>query len=292
MKLVTFKPRGGRVHLGAIVGDQVVNLAEASGGKLPDDMRSFLELGDEGIKQARKVATKKAAAEHGAPLASVKLMAPISNPSKVIAIGLNYMDHIRETNSKTPKLPVMFTKWSSSIIGPGDEIRWNPADTSKVDWECEFAAVIGKKAFRVTEENWLDYIAGYTNCNDVSARDLQLETGDQWIRGKSLDTFCPIGPYIVTKDEIADPHNLNIRTIVNGETMQSSNTRELLFKLPYLIAYLTKAFTLLPGDIITTGTPNGVGFSRNPPLRLKDGDVVTVTVDGLGELTNKCVEEK
>lgn len=292
MKLVTFKPRGGRTHLGAVVGDQVINLAEASGGKLPDDMRSFLELGDDGIKQARKVATKKAAAEHGVALSAVKLLAPISNPSKVIAIGLNYIDHIRETNSKTPKLPVMFTKWSSSIIGPGDEIRWNPADTSKVDWECEFAAVIGKPAFRVAEENWLDYIAGYTNCNDVSARDLQLETGDQWIRGKSLDTFCPLGPYIVTKDEIADPHNLNIRTIVNGETMQSSNTRELLFKLPYLIAYLSKAFTLLPGDIITTGTPNGVGFSRNPPLRLKDGDVVTVTVDGLGELTNKCVEEK
>ncbi len=292
MKLVTFKPRGGRAHLGAVVGDQVINLAEVSGGKLPDDMRSFLELGDDGIKQARKVATKKAAAEHGVALSAVKLLAPISNPSKVIAIGLNYIDHIRETNSKTPKLPVMFTKWSSSIIGPGDEIRWNPADTSKVDWECEFAAVIGKPAFRVAEENWLDYIAGYTNCNDVSARDLQLETGDQWIRGKSLDTFCPLGPYIVTKDEIADPHNLNIRTIVNGETMQSSNTRELLFKLPYLIAYLSKAFTLLPGDIITTGTPNGVGFSRNPPLRLKDGDVVTVTVDGLGELTNKCVEEK
>jgi len=146
MKLVTFKPRGGRAHLGAIVGDQVINLAEVAGGKLPDDMRSFLELGEDGLRQARKVATKKAAGEHGVALSSVKLMAPIMNPSKVLAIGLNYMDHIRETNSKVPSIPVMFTKLTSSIIGPTDAIRWSPEETAKVDWEVELGLVIGKQA--------------------------------------------------------------------------------------------------------------------------------------------------
>jgi len=293
MKLVTYKVRGGATHLGAVVGDQVVNLAEASGGKLPDDMRAFLALGDDGLKTAKKVATKKAAADIGVAEKGVKLLAPITNPSKVLAIGLNYIDHIRETNSKQPSIPIMFTKLGSSIIGPGDTISWDPNETAKVDWECELGVVIGKTARHVAEANAFDYIAGYVNANDVSARDLQGEKGDQWIRGKSLDTFCPLGPYIVTKDEIADPHNLRIRTIVNGETMQDSNTKELLFKIPHLIAYLSRAFTLNPGDVIITGTPPGVGMGKKPdPIWLKDGDTVTVEIDGLGTLTNPCKEEK
>lgn len=292
MKLVTFKPRGGSAQLGALVGNSVVNLAEASGGKLPSDMRSFLDGGDDALKLARRVATKKAAGEIGLPLESVKLLSPVPNPSKVLAIGLNYMDHIRETNSKVPSIPIMFSKLVSSIIGQGDAIRWDPNETAKVDWEVELAIVIGTKAYRVKEENAYDYIAGYTVCNDVSARDLQGERGDQWIRGKSLDTFCPIGPCIVTTDEITDPHNLGLRTIVNGKTMQDSNTRELLYKVPHLIAYLSRAFTLLPGDVIITGTPPGVGSGMKPPLFLKDGDVVTVEIDGIGSLTNPCVEEK
>jgi 2-keto-4-pentenoate hydratase/2-oxohepta-3-ene-1,7-dioic acid hydratase in catechol pathway len=292
MKLVTFKPRGASAQLGAVVDGQVVNLAEASGGKLPNHARSLLEMGDEGLKLAKKVATKRAAKEMGVPLDQVKLMAPIPDPHKVLAIGLNYIDHIRETNSKTPTIPIMFSKLTSSIIGPGDAIRWDPNETAKVDWECELAVVIGKPAYRVAEADAFDYIAGYMNGNDVSARDLQSERGDQWIRGKSLDTFCPLGPYLVTKDEIADPHNLSIRTIVNGEVMQDSNTRELLFKIPHLIAYLSRAFTLLPGDVIVTGTPPGVGSARKPPVFLKDGDVVTIETEGLGSLTNPCVEEK
>jgi 2-keto-4-pentenoate hydratase/2-oxohepta-3-ene-1,7-dioic acid hydratase in catechol pathway len=289
MKLVTFKAQDGAAQLGAVVGERVVNLATASGGKLPGDMRSFLEMGDDALSLARQVATEQAA---GVPLKDVKLMAPIPNPSKVLAIGLNYLDHIRETNAKTPSIPIMFSKLVSSIIGPGDTIRWDPNETAKVDWECELAVVIGRRAYRVPEEDAFDVVVGYMNGNDVSARDLQGERGDQWIRGKSLETFCPLGPYLVTKDEIPDPHNLKIRTLVNGEVMQDSNTKELLFKIPHLIAYLSRAFTLLPGDVIVTGTPPGVGSARKPPLFLKNGDVVTIETEGLGSLTNPCVEEK
>ncbi len=292
MKLVTYKPRGASAQLGAIVDGKVINLAEASGGALPNDMRTFLALGDEGLKLAKKVATKKVAASHGVALGDVKLMAPITNPNKVVAIGLNYLDHIKESNAQVPKLPIMFTKYTTSIVGPGDEVRWDPELTAKVDWEVELAVVIGKAAYRVSEADALNYVAGYTACNDVSARDLQTERGDQWIRGKSLDTFCPLGPCIVTKDEIADPHNLKLKTIVNGKTMQDSNTSQLLFKLPYLIHYLSQAFTLLPGDVIITGTPPGVGMGMKPPVFLKDGDVMTVEVEGIGELTNPCVEIK
>ena len=292
MKLVTYKPRASSAQLGAIVDNRVVNLAEASGGALPNDMRAFLELGEEGLKIARRVATKKAAKESGVALGDVKLMAPITNPNKVIAIGLNYLDHIRESNAQTPKIPIMFTKYTSAIIGDGDAIHWDPNETAKVDWEVELAVVIGKRAYRVSEDSVFDYVVGYTVCNDVSARDLQSERGDQWIRGKSMHTFCPRGPCIVTKDEIADPHNLKLRTLVNGETMQDSNTSELLFKIPHLVSYLSRAFTLLPGDVIITGTPPGVGMGKKPPIFLKHGDVVSVEIDGIGKLTNPCVEDK
>jgi len=292
MKLVTYKPRASSAQLGAIVDNQVINLADAAGGALPNDMRAFLEMGEEGLRIARHVATQKAAKESGVALSDVKLMAPITNPNKVVAIGLNYMDHIIESNAKTPSIPIMFTKYTTSIIGHGDAIHWDPNETAKVDWEVELAAVIGRRAYRVSEDSALDYVVGYTVCNDVSARDLQSERGDQWIRGKSLDTFCPLGPCIVTKDEIADPHNLNLRTLVNGQTMQDSNTSQLLFKLPHLISYLSRAFTLLPGDVIITGTPPGVGMGKKPPIFLKGGDVVTVEIDGIGTLTNPCVEDK
>ena len=292
MKLVTYKPRASSAQLGAIVDNRVVNLAEVSGGALPNDMRAFLELGEEGLRVARRVATKKAAKESGVALGDVKLLAPITNPNKVIAIGLNYLDHIRESNAQTPKIPIMFTKYTSAIIGDGDAIHWDPNETAKVDWEVELAVVIGKRAYRISEESVFDYVVGYTVCNDVSARDLQSERGDQWIRGKSMDTFCPLGPCIVTKDEIADPLNLKLRTLVNGQTMQDSNTSELLFKIPHLVAYLSRAFTLLPGDVIITGTPPGVGMGKKPPIFLKHGDVVSVEIDGIGKLTNPCVEDK
>ncbi len=286
MKLVTFDAGNGP-RLGAVINDSVIDLADASNGQLPADMRSFLALGDAGIEQARSAVNGAS----GAPLADVKLLAPITNPSKIIAIGLNYADHCRESGTPTPTRPTTFTKFPSSIVGPGDTIRWDPALTSKVDWEVELAVVIGKTAKHVSAANAFDVIAGYTICHDVSARDLQLEKGDQWIVGKSLDTFCPLGPWIVTKDEIADPHNLAIRCDVNGKAMQDSNTKELIFNIPYLIEFLTKAITLEPGDIITTGTPHGVGAFMKPPIFLKSGDTVTVAVEGIGEMTNPCVEE-
>jgi len=292
MKLVTYKPRGASAQFGAIVDDKVINLADASNGALPNDMLAFLEMGEAGLKIAKKVATKKAAADQGVAVADVKLLSPITNPNKVIAIGLNYIDHIKESNAAVPKIPIMFTKYTSSIVGNGDEVRWDPTLSEKVDWEVELAVVIGKSAYRVSEEDAFDYVVGYTVCNDVSARDLQTERGDQWIRGKSLDTFCPLGPCIVTKDEIKDPHNLKLKTTVNGKVMQDSNTKELLFKIPHLISYLSQAFTLQPGDVIITGTPPGVGMGMKPPVYLKDGDVMTVEIEGIGELTNSCVEIK
>ncbi|MFN2202538.1 MAG: fumarylacetoacetate hydrolase family protein [Caldilineaceae bacterium] len=290
MKLVTYRPSAAGPQLGVVVDEHVVNLSLASGGALPNDMRAFLELGEAGMELARSVATAANVEAYGAPLSDVKLLAPISNPSKIVAIGLNYMDHVRESGGAPPSIATMFTKYPSSIIGPGDEIRWDPSLTSKVDFEAELAFVVGKKARNVSEEDAYDYIAGYMNCHDVSARDLQLEVGDQWVMGKSLDTFCPLGPYLVTADEVPDPHNLSIRCLVNGEALQDSSTKELVFGIPYLVAYLSRGFTLLPGDVVTTGTPHGVGVFRKPPVFLKDGDVVTVEVEGLGQLTNSCVE--
>lgn len=290
MKLVTYQPAGAGPQLGVLVAGKVINLAQVSGGRLPNDMRALLEMGEPALALAREVVANGPGADAIA-LGAVRLLAPIRNPSKLIAIGLNYMDHVREQGLKVPTLATMFTKYPSSIIGPGDAIRWDPAVTAKVDYEAELALVIGKTASKVKEEDAYDYIAGYMNCHDVSARDLQLEKGDQWIMGKSLDTFCPLGPYLVTKDEIADPHALSIKCLVNGEALQDSNTRELIYKIPYLIAYLSRGITLLPGDVITTGTPDGVGAFRKPPVFLKHGDVVTVEVEGLGQLTNPCVEE-
>ncbi len=287
MKLVTYT-LGGQTRLGAVRDDGVVDLAAASGGGLPGDMLTLLQGGEAAMALARDVVQN--AAER-IPLGQVKLRAPILNPSKVVAIGLNYMDHCREQKVDPPKAPLIFAKFPSSIIGPGEAIRWDPALTSQVDFEVELAVVMGRTARRLAESEALEYVAGYTICHDVSARDLQFGDG-QWVRGKSLDTFCPLGPYLVTRDEIPDPHNLAIRCTVNETVLQNSNTFELIFKIPYLIAYASRAFTLLPGDIITTGTPDGVGVFRSPKIFLKDGDVVTLEIEGLGQLRNPCVEER
>jgi 2-keto-4-pentenoate hydratase/2-oxohepta-3-ene-1,7-dioic acid hydratase in catechol pathway len=290
MKLITFAKTDGEPRLGALDGNRIIDLAAASQGRLPADMRNLLEMGDAGLEMARS-AVQSPPADAIQDADSARILAPIRNPSKVVAIGLNYMDHCREQNIEPPKLPTIFTKFPSSIVGPGDAIRWDPALTGQVDYEAELALVIGRTARNVPESAAFDHVAGYTICHDVSARDLQFGDG-QWVRGKSLDTFCPLGPTLVTRDEIADPHNLAIRCTVNGQVLQDSNTRELIFKLPYLIAFCSRAFTLLPGDVITTGTPDGVGVFRDPQVFLHDGDQVTVEVEGLGQLTNPCVEER
>jgi 2-keto-4-pentenoate hydratase/2-oxohepta-3-ene-1,7-dioic acid hydratase in catechol pathway len=287
MRLITYKAKND-ARLGLLRDDHVIDLATASDGRLPLDMRTFLQQGENAMRLARQVGENAAASS---ALSEVTLLAPIPNPSKVVAIGLNYMDHCREQNIEPPEAPIIFAKFPSAVVGPGAAIRWDPALTRKVDYEVELAVVMGRTARRVSAADALDYVAGYTICNDVSARDLQF--GDrQWVRGKSLDTFCPLGPWLVTRDEIPDPHDLFIRCTLNGDVMQDSTTAEMIFGVPQLVEFISRAFTLLPGDVIANGTPDGVGVFRSPQVFMKDGDVVTLEVEGLGQLTNHCIEER
>jgi 2-keto-4-pentenoate hydratase/2-oxohepta-3-ene-1,7-dioic acid hydratase in catechol pathway len=287
MRLITYKAKHD-ARLGLLRDDHVIDLAAASDGRLPSDMRTFLQQGENAMRLARQVEQNATAS---LPLAEVMLLAPIPNPSKVVAIGLNYMDHCREQNIEPPEAPIIFAKFPSAVVGPGAAIRWDPALTRKVDYEVELAVVMGRTARRVSAADALDYVAGYTISNDVSARDLQF--GDrQWVRGKSLDTFCPLGPWLVTRDEIPDPHDLSIRCTLNGDVMQDSTTAEMIFGVTTLIEFISRAFTLLPGDVIATGTPDGVGVFRSPQVFMKSGDVVTLEVEGLGQLTNHCIEER
>jgi 2-keto-4-pentenoate hydratase/2-oxohepta-3-ene-1,7-dioic acid hydratase in catechol pathway len=222
-------------------------------------------------------------------LAAGRVLAPVERPGKIVSIGQNYWDHVREQGKPPPECPIIFAKYPTSIIGPGDTIAWSPALTQKVDFEAELAVVIGKTARRVSEADALRYVFGYTAANDVTARDLQYGDG-QWVRGKSLDTFCPLGPALVTADAIPDPQQLAIRCTVNGVTLQDSSTAEMIFNVAHLISYASQAFTLEPGDLILTGTPNGVGHFRTPPVYLQPGDRVVVEVERIGRLENVCAE--
>ena len=212
---------------------------------------------------------------------------PIQRPGKIVCVGVNYRAHATEGGREPPDHPVLFAKFPTAVIGDGDVITWDEGLTQAVDFEAELAVVIGRTCRRVSTAEALDYVAGYTCLNDVSARDLQY--GDkQFVRAKSLDTFCPIGPYVVTPDEVGDPGTLDIRCIVNGEVMQDSNTSDLIFGVPELISFCSQAFTLEPGDVIATGTPSGVGWFREPKRMLKDGDEVVVEIERIGRLTNGC----
>lgn len=219
----------------------------------------------------------------------VRLRAPLVKPPRVFAIGLNYRDHAKESGMELPTTPVVFIKLQSSIIGPGEAIVL-PKNSTQPDYEAEMAFVIGKGGFRIAAENWREHVYGYTIVNDVSARDVQFAS-TQWSMSKSFPTFCPMGPAIVTADEIPDPHGLAIGLSIDGEALQSSNTRELVFKIPELIEYLSSITPLEPGDVISTGTPPGVGLGRTPKRWLRAGETVTVTVEGLGELVNPVVAE-
>ncbi len=226
----------------------------------------------------------------GLPVEKVTLLAPIARPPKLICVGLNYRDHAAEAKLEVPSTPTIFCKFSNSITGPGAPIVL-PKNSTKPDYEAELAVVIGKGGRHVPREYWHRHVYGYMCLNDVSARDFQMATS-QWLMGKTFDTFAPTGPWITTADEIPDPHALGISLEINGEVMQSSNTGEMIFRLPELIAYLSSVFTLEAGDIITTGTPAGVGFAKRPPRWLRPGDEVAVKIDGLGELRNPVVAEK
>jgi 2,4-diketo-3-deoxy-L-fuconate hydrolase len=211
----------------------------------------------------------------------VRLGCPVTNPSKIVCIGLNYAKHAKETSAPIPEEPILFMKSTTAITGPNDNIMI-PKNSLKTDWEVELAVVMGKKASYVSESEAMHYVAGYCLHNDVSEREFQLERGGTWDKGKGCDTFAPLGPWLVTKDEIKDPHVLRLWLKVNDQMMQDGNTNDLIFNIPQLISYLTQFMTLLPGDIISTGTPAGVGLGFNPPVFLKDGDIVELGIDGIG----------
>lgn len=218
-----------------------------------------------------------------------RLGPPVVRPSKIVCIGLNYSKHAKETNAPIPKEPIIFFKSTTSYNGPNDPITI-PKNSVKTDWEVELAFVMGKKASYVEVSEAMDYVAGYALHNDVSEREFQLERGGTWDKGKGCDTFAPIGPWLVTKDEIPDPHNLRLWLTLNGKMMQDSNTNDLIFNIPFLVSYISQFMTLLPGDIVSTGTPAGVGLGFNPNIFLKEGDVVELGIDGLGTSRQVCVD--
>jgi 2-keto-4-pentenoate hydratase/2-oxohepta-3-ene-1,7-dioic acid hydratase in catechol pathway len=221
------------------------------------------------------------------PFDKVKWAAPVTRPSKIIALGLNYKDHAKESKGKIPDVPLIFAKFPNSLIGHNEPIRWDASLTKKVDFEAELAVIIGKEVQNCLESEAMKAVFGYTCANDVSARDLQFGDG-QWVRGKSLDTFCPLGPWIVTADALPDPHSLIIRSWLNGSLMQDSRTNLMFFRIPWLVSFLSRHFTLIPGDVILTGTPAGVGAFRDPSVYMKDGDEVVVEVEKIGRLVNTC----
>lgn len=269
MKLVTYKKLDDSLNVGEMRGDELYSLGTSL---------TMSEIASE-EKTLNRDESFKVMKHNG-------IQAPIE-PSKIFCVGRNYAEHAAELSNDLPTSPLIFSKYPTCVIASEANIQWHTDITQKVDWEGELVIVIGKTAKNVKEEDAYEHIFGYTVANDVSARDLQ-DSESQWVRAKGQDTFCPLGPAIVTKDEIPDPHNLQIVTKVNGETMQNGNTKDLIFSIPYLVAYLSRTFTLLPGDLILTGTPAGVGKAMKPPRFLKDGDVVSVTIDGIGTISNTC----
>lgn len=301
MRLVTFVVNG-QAHWGAARGDTLIdlNLARAmflaSRGReakyLASSALEFVRLGEAGLDAANETLEFLGSRNMDGivfPAIAAHLLAPLPNPPKIIAIGLNYHAHRTEQKDVAiPAYPVLFPKFPSAVIGSGEAITWDRQLTQKVDYEAELGVVIGRRAKRVAAANALDYVFGYCNLNDISARDLQFDPkgAGQWTRGKSFDTFCPIGPYIVSRDEIRDPQRLSIRGYLNRSVVQEASTADMIAGVAQLIEFITQAITLEPGDMIATGTPPGVGHYRQPPVYLKPGDVVEVEVEGLGRLTN------
>ena len=297
MRLVTFQADSAP-RLGAVVGDNVLDLAAAA--DVPSDMLTFIETGENTWEQARdaiRQAERDGANAALQPLREVKLLAPIPRPRKnVFALGLNYKEHIAEgarargTELKLPEFPVFFTKATTSVIGPDEPIPFDGRLSDRWDWEVELAVIIGRGGRDISRDRAFDHVFGYSVLNDVSVRDVQRKHGGQFFRGKSIDGTCPSGPWIVTRDQVPNVGNLRVTTRVNGVTKQDSNTSYMIFDIPATIESLSAGMTLEPGDIIATGTPEGVGFARNPPEFLKPGDVVEVEVEGVGVLRNPVVD--
>lgn len=281
MKLIRFGPPGEE-RPGLLLADGTRRDASAFGEDW--DERFF---GSDGLPRLAAWAQDRAA---GAPVVpeGVRLGPPIGRPSKIICIGLNYADHARETGATIPSEPITFFKATTALCGPDDDLVL-PRGSQKTDWEVELAVVIGRRARYVPEAEAAAHVAGYALHNDYSERQDQLERGGNWSKGKSHDTFAPLGPFLATPDEVADPHALDLWLAVNGTTRQKSNTREMAFRVPALVAYLSRFMTLLPGDVISTGTPPGVGLGAKPPVFLRAGDVVELGIEGLGEQRQRVV---
>ncbi len=284
MILLSFGPRGQERPGVMVKGDWVLDLYAS----MPEKPASIRDLFDRDL--LKRIDTLNVPDQSVCHLLSdVRLGAPVTDPSKILCLGLNYRDHAAEQNKPIPERPLVFPKVPSAVIAHREDIRLpDPKFETFVDPEVELAVVIGKKASGVSEDAAYDHVAGYTILNDVSGRDTQ-KAERQWLRAKGFDTFAPMGPWIITKDEIPDPHALEITCRVNGKIRQRSNTSNLIFKVPYLVAYLSQTITLYPGDLIATGTPGGVGIFRDPPVRLEAGDVVTMEICGIGILENRVV---
>ena len=273
LKLARFQ-LGGKPCWGVVEGDAIAPLSTLDPNRTPNE----LSLGEKGLGKLRSMAGISRV-----PLAGADFLAPVV-PPKIVAVGLNYRDHAVEAKIALPASPILFAKLISSVIGPGATIEL-PPESQQVDWEVELGVVIGRRARRVTESEALDHVAGYVVVNDVSARDIQAKDG-QWVRAKSFDTFTPVGPWLVTTDELNDGSDRVIRSWVNGDLKQDANTSDLIFGVPELVSFCSQAFTLEPGDLISTGTPAGVGAGRTPPEFLKTGDLVMIEVDGIGRMEN------
>ncbi|MCM3781818.1 fumarylacetoacetate hydrolase family protein [Neobacillus mesonae] len=300
MKLVTIQKNNDQ-RFGIATDKGIIDIATAVSllpdtDSVPMDIHAAIEAGASGILELERLVNAlgdNAEAQTKAILAEEEItFAPcVTNPSKIICVGLNYRRHAEETNAAIPEYPILFNKFNNTLAGHGDSIPL-PKVSSEVDYEAELVIVIGKKAKYVDKEEALDYVYGYCNVNDLSARDLQMRT-PQWLLGKSCDKFSPLGPYLVTADEVGDPNNLDVRCIVNGETKQSSNTSDMIFHCDEIVSYISQHMTLLPGDIILTGTPEGVvlGLPKEERVYLQPGDTVTIEIEKLGKLTNRMVAE-
>ncbi len=316
MRLVTYEHEG-QARTGALLGESVVDLNRAyrtalrhlgnvnelavADLRLPIDMVSLLNGGEASLSAAGRAVTfvqERLAAEdktlgaQGILYAAehITLLPPVLHPGKVVCLGLNYRDHAAESSMAIPEYPVLFHKVAGSLVGHGQPVVI-PRVSSKIDYEAELAVIIGKRGKYIAEDNALSYVAGYAAANDVSARDLQFRTG-QWTTGKMLDTFGPLGPALVTRDEVPNPNSLAIKTILNGQVMQNGNTSDMIFHVPFIVHYISQIVTLEPGDVIMTGTPSGVGQAREPQVFMKPGDSVTVEIEHLGALTNPLVAEE
>lgn len=307
MKLVRFTINGSPPHLGVLVGGEIHDLAatyerflegrgvarsaELAAALFPASTRAFLQAGEvalTALSQMEEAVKARRLAWVSHLRASVRLLAPIHDPGKLICIGVNYKDHAEETKAPIPKEPPLFAKWANAVLDPGEPIL-RPRGCQQLDYEVELGVVIGRPCRYVPPERALDYVFGYTIVHDVSARDFQVRTS-QWMAGKIADTFAPMGPWLVDRGEIPDPHVLDLRTWVNGALLQNGNTRNLIFDVRALVSYLSNLITLAPGDVIATGTPAGVGFMRKPPVFLQPGDMVRMEITGLGILENPVKE--